>query len=74
MKTPLTPKQLEIAKLLASGLIAKEVAEQLHYSERHITNQVTEIHRLLRVKNRVELAHLALAKGWIKNGFKKIQV
>jgi two-component system response regulator FixJ len=43
----LSPRQLEVAKLVFDGLINKEIAQNLGTSERTVHNQVTTICRKL---------------------------
>ncbi len=55
---PLTPRQREIARLLARGMGYKEVAATLDLSPSTITNQANVIYSKLGVRNKAELARL----------------
>ncbi|MFN8019216.1 MAG: LuxR C-terminal-related transcriptional regulator [Acidimicrobiales bacterium] len=52
----LTPRELEIAELAASGLTAKAVAEQLRISHRTVSNHLQNAYTKLGVSGRAELA------------------
>lgn len=53
----LTPQELEIAQLVASGATNREVAEELYLSIKTVEYHLTRVYRKLRVKRRNELAH-----------------
>ncbi len=54
--SPLTARQLEIARLVAEGLTNAEIAARLHLSERTIENHVYNALSELGLGNRVQLA------------------
>jgi two-component system, NarL family, response regulator YdfI len=62
---PLTPREQEIAILLAQGLTNKQIARHLHLSENTIKTHITAIFGKTGVNNRTELAALAIRLGWI---------
>jgi len=51
----LSPRELQVARLVASGRSNREIAEQLILSEQTVKNHVQSIFRKLAVGNRVEL-------------------
>jgi DNA-binding NarL/FixJ family response regulator len=55
ISNPLTPRELTIARLLAQGHTAKQIAEQLFISEKTIRNQLVIIYSKLGIHNHVEL-------------------
>ena len=54
----LTPKEQQIAKLVAQGLTNKEIAQLLGSSPFTVRNQVKIIIRKLELKNRIQVAYL----------------
>ena len=52
----LTAREFEIIKLIAEGLINKEIARRLFVNEKTIRNHLTVIYHKLELTNRVELA------------------
>ena len=52
----LSPRELEIARLIASGSSNREIAETLFVSIKTIETHVQHIFRKLQVKNRAEIA------------------
>jgi DNA-binding NarL/FixJ family response regulator len=61
----LTPKEQQIAILVAQGLTNKEIAQRLGSSPFTIRNQVKVIIRKLELKNRIQVAYLI---GQYQNG------
>lgn len=61
----LTSQQMVILRLVAQGYSNREIAETLHLSENTMKGYVAEILHKLGVKNRVEAATLASARGWL---------
>lgn len=51
---PLSPRELEIAALIAQGLDNKEIADRLVLSEKTVVNHLTRIYEKLRVSNRTQ--------------------
>lgn len=62
----LTPRQLEILRLVAMGLSNKELAERLYLSEHTIKYHMGEIFRRLHLKYRHQAVDFAISKGLIK--------
>lgn len=63
---PVTARELRILGLLADGLITKQIAKHLTYSERTIKNDFVRVCRKLGVRNRTAAVALALRKGLIQ--------
>ena len=61
----LTERQKEVLHLLATGLLNKEIADQLHISERTVKFHVSEILGKLGAGNRTEAAAIAMQRGLI---------
>jgi two-component system response regulator DevR len=62
---PLSATQLEIVRLISSGLSNREIAARVHLSENTIKSHVQEVFRKLGVDNRVEAAVRASQEGWL---------
>jgi DNA-binding NarL/FixJ family response regulator len=54
----LTPKEQQIAMLVAQGMTNKEIAQRLGSSPFTVRNQVKVIMRKLELKNRIQVAYL----------------
>ena len=59
----LTPKELEVLRLMASGCSNKEISDVLHKSEGTIKNHVSNILAKLGVRDRTRAVLLAIEKG-----------
>ena len=59
----LSPRQQEVAALVAQGLSNKEIAERLVITEGTTANHVETILKRLGLRNRVELAVWAVEHG-----------
>ncbi|MFD0692863.1 response regulator transcription factor [Paenibacillus sp. GCM10027628] len=64
-ENPLTSKEQEILKLIAQGLSANEMAQQLFLSSGTIRNYVSEILQKLDAKNRIDAIAIAEKNGWL---------
>jgi two-component system, NarL family, response regulator NreC len=62
----LTPRELEVLRLIALGHTSVEIANKLHLSPRTIETHRTRIHRKLELTTRSELVNYALARGLLK--------
>ncbi len=62
----LTPREIEVLRLIALGHTSVQIAERLHLSPRTIETHRTRIHRKLEVNNRSELVHYAIARGLLR--------
>lgn len=61
----LTPRELEVLKLLVSGLINREIATVLGVSENTVRNHTISIFNKLEVSDRAEAVSAALQRGII---------
>ena len=62
----LTSRQLEVLRLLAKGLSVREVAHEMHLSEKAVDSQKYRIMKRLNVHDRVELSRLAIREGLVE--------
>lgn len=62
----LTPRELDVIRLVAEGLSNKEIAEQLVISPRTVNFHLDNLFAKLGVRSRTEAAILALRQGWIE--------
>ncbi len=65
-KEPLTERELEVLKLLATGVSNKEIAAQLFLSPNTIKVHLRNIFTKLEVQTRTEATVLAVRNGWIR--------
>jgi DNA-binding NarL/FixJ family response regulator len=63
---PLSPREMEILKLIARGYSNKEIAHELGISRQTVKNHMTSILRKLSVNDRTQAALYALRRGWIR--------
>lgn len=61
---PLSPREIEIIKLIAEGKSSKEIAEILFLSFRTIQNHRTKIMRKLSLKKNTDLVRYAIREGY----------
>jgi DNA-binding NarL/FixJ family response regulator len=62
---PLTPREIEIIKLIAEGKSSREIADLLFLSFRTIQNHRTRIMRKLTLKKNTDLVKYAIQMGFI---------
>ncbi|MCX5890140.1 MAG: response regulator transcription factor [Deltaproteobacteria bacterium] len=62
---PLTPREIEIIKLIAEGKSSREIADLLFLSFRTIQNHRTRIMRKLNLKKNTDLVKYAIQMGFI---------
>lgn len=62
---PLTPREIEIVKLIAEGQSSREIADQLFLSFRTIQNHRTRIMRKLGLKKNTDMVKYAIQMGWV---------
>ncbi len=63
--TPLSAREIEIVQLVASGLIAKEIAAKLNLSTHTIYTHRKNIMKKLKLGSTSELVLYAVKEGWI---------
>ena len=63
---PLTPRELEIVKLIAEGLTSEEIAEQLVISKKTVDRHRANVLEKLGMRNRVELTRYAIRRGLVE--------
>ena len=63
----LTAREFDVFLLLAKGLTAHKIADELCLGYKTVANYSTQIKCKLNVLNVVELAHIAMALGMLKN-------
>lgn len=61
----LTPREIEIVRMVATGMRNRAVSEQLNISESTVKIHVHSIYRKLNITTRVELSHYARDHGLI---------
>lgn len=66
----LTPRELEIIALVASGLTNKQIATELYVSARTVNFHLDNVYSKLGVNSRTEAALYAVQHGWIENPLK----
>lgn len=62
----LSPRQREIAALIAEGLTNAEIAERLNINISTVDNHRRLIYTKLHIRNAVELTHIAILNGWVR--------
>jgi DNA-binding NarL/FixJ family response regulator len=65
-RVQLTPRQLEIAVLVADGLSAKEIAARLHLSPRTVEFHRREIYTTFGIKNTALLVRWLIREGLLE--------
>ena len=63
---PLTPRELEVLKLIAEGRTSKEIAELLVISIKTVERHRADILRRLGMRDRVDLTRYAIRRGLIE--------
>jgi DNA-binding CsgD family transcriptional regulator len=63
--TPLSPREREIARLVAEDLTAAEIAERLIISPRTVTTHLDRIYTRLGINSRTALVRYAIEAGLI---------
>jgi DNA-binding NarL/FixJ family response regulator len=61
----LTPRELEVLRLLARGLSNRQIAERLVISERTVQAHLTNIFAKMQVSSRMEAVLSAIRRGWL---------
>lgn len=63
--TPLSPREVEIVRLIARGMVAKEISLELHLSTHTVYTHRKNIMRKLDMTTASELVKYALDRGWV---------
>jgi DNA-binding NarL/FixJ family response regulator len=63
---PLTPRELEVTKLISEGLTADEIAQTLIISKKTVDRHRANILEKLGMRNRVELTRYAIKRGLVE--------
>ena len=62
---PLTPREMDILRLVADGLRNREIAVLLEVNEQTVKNHITSILHKLGVPNRTQAVTFAVRQGWL---------
>lgn len=62
----LTKRELEIIKLLVSGMYNKEIADNLHISEKTVKNHISSIFKKINVSDRTQAAVYAIKNNLVE--------
>ena len=62
----LSPREIEILRLIALGYTSREIATKLHVSRRTVETHRARIHRKLGLGTRAELVRFALARHMVQ--------
>jgi DNA-binding NarL/FixJ family response regulator len=63
---PLTPRELEVVKLIAEGMTSDEIARELFISKKTVDRHRANVLEKLGVRNRVELTRYAIRRGLVE--------
>jgi DNA-binding NarL/FixJ family response regulator len=63
---PLSPRELEVVKLIAEGHTSEEIAEQLFISKKTVDRHRANMLEKLGMRNRVELTRYAIRRGLVE--------
>lgn len=64
---PLSPREVEILRMVARGAGNKEVSETLHLSETTVKRHLSNVYEKLGVRTRGEAVSRAVSEGWISS-------
>jgi DNA-binding CsgD family transcriptional regulator len=67
-KEPLTERELEVVRLVATGIGNKEIAAQLHVSPNTVRVHLRNIFTKLEAQSRTEVTMMAVRNGWVDAG------
>jgi DNA-binding NarL/FixJ family response regulator len=65
-KDPLTPRELDVVKLIAEAYTNKQIAEILHLSEKTVESHRGNVLNKLGMRDRVELVRYAIKRGLVE--------
>ena len=63
---PLTPRELEVVKLIAEGHTSEEIAQMLVISKKTVDRHRANMLEKLGMRNRVELTRYAIRRGLVE--------
>src|SRR5215212_5122531 len=63
---PLSPRELEVVKLIAEGFTSEEIAGQLFISKKTVDRHRANVLEKLGMRNRVELTRYAIRRGLVE--------
>jgi DNA-binding NarL/FixJ family response regulator len=61
----LTQRELQMVAMIARGMVAKEIAHELHISEKTVRNHISNIYRKLGIFDRSQAVLYAIKKGLV---------
>lgn len=64
--SPMSPRELEVAQLVAEGLTNAEVGKRLHISPRTVTTHLVKIYEKLDLHSRTALTRYVIERGLLK--------
>lgn len=67
-KEPLTERELEVVRLLTTGVSNKEIAARLHVSPNTIRVHLRNVFTKLEAQSRTEVTMVAVRNGWVDAG------
>ncbi len=65
-RDPLTPRELDVVKLIAEAYTNKQIAEILHLSEKTVESHRANVLNKLGMRDRVEIVRYAIRRGLIE--------
>ena len=63
---PLSPRELEVVKLIAEAYTNRQIAETLHLAEKTVESHRANVLRKLGMRDRVELVRYAIRRGLVE--------
>ena len=63
---PLSPRELEVVKLIGEGFTSEEISEQLYISKKTVDRHRANVLEKLGMRNRVELTRYAIRRGLVQ--------
>jgi len=66
LEDPLTPRELDVVKLIAEAYTNKQIAEALHVSEKTVETHRSNVFGKLGMRDRVELVRYAIRRGLVE--------
>jgi len=66
LEDPLTPRELDVVKLIAEAYTNKQIAEALHVSEKTVESHRGNVLAKLGMRDRVELVRYAIRRGLVE--------